>query len=168
MALSSFIPNPGGPGGTIEISLDGQVVAKWNATNEMGNWVPNGTYYFVAEITNSGGTRVILKRAAFVMTYHNQAILLTAMPNLAHSGETIHFFASFGAAPADERSGVKIYAVSGELVQTLAISGGATAWDLTNRRGQIAASGVYLAVLDGEDPVSGLSMRKVVKLMVIH
>jgi hypothetical protein len=102
------------------------------------------------------------------MTYRNQTVSLIAMPNLAHSGGIIHFFASFGAASANERSSLKIFAVSGELVQIIPILEGAAYWDLTNRNGQISASGIYLAVLDGVDPVSGVSIRKAVKLMVIH
>ncbi len=168
MSLSSFIPNLNGPGGIIEINLNGQVVAAWDATNESGSWVPNGTYYFVIETTDRAGKKIIHKRVAFVMTYHNQAVSLTAMPNVGHPGETIYFFASFGAAPADDRSSLKVYAVSGELVRVLTISAGTAAWDLTNQSGWFAASGTYLVVLDGMDPRTGVGARKIVKVMVIH
>ena len=168
MSLSNFFPNLNGLGGIIEISLNGQIVATWDATNENGNWVPNGTYYFVSETTDSNGNKVIHKRGAFVMTFHSQAVSLTALPNVAYPGETIHFFASFGASPADEMSSLKIYAVSGELVRVLTVSGGNAVWDLINRSGQMSASGIYLAVLDGTDPANGVPMRKTVKVMVIH
>ena len=136
--------------------------------NVNGSLVPNGYYYFAFETTDNAGNKVVFKRIAFVMTYHNQAVSLAAIPNVAHPGDMIHFFASFAAAPADEQSRLKIYTISGELVQVLSISGGTATWNLTNRGGQILASGIYLAVLDGMDPVSGVKMQKTVKVMVIY
>ena len=168
MSLSNFNPDPSGPGGTIEISLNGQVVAVWNATNETGSLVPNGNYYFAFETTDGAGNNVVLTRVAFVMTYHNQIVSLTAMPNVADSGGHIQFSISFAATPADGRSSLKIYAISGELIQTLGISGGSATWNLTNQGGGMAASGVYLAVLDGTDPLSGARAQKIVKVMIIH
>jgi len=168
MSLSNFMPNPNGPGGTLEISLNGQVVATWNATNKEGSWVPNGNYYFVLETTDANGNKVTLTRVAFVMPYHDQMVSMKAMPNVASSGGTIHFVIAFSGVPADGQSSLKIYSVSGELIQTLVISGGTATWNLTNRGGQLAASGVYLAVLDGTDPMSGVKMKKVVKVMVVH
>jgi hypothetical protein len=76
--------------------------------------------------------------------------------------------ASFAGVPADQRSSVKIYAMDGERVITLGLNFGTVYWNLENNIGQSVASGLYLIVLDGVDPVSGKQVRKTQKLLVLH
>jgi len=168
MSLSSFVPNPSGAGGSIAVNLNGLAIATWNATGLNGKPVPNGFYHFVIEEHTAEGNTIFLERDAFLMPYHGQDASLSAMPNIGHSGDTIQFVASFAGTLADGQSKIKIYAVSGELVQTLAVQNGTAAWDLSNTGQKMVASGVYLAVLDGVDPANGQQGRKIVKVMVIH
>jgi hypothetical protein len=168
MNLSNFVPNPNGPGGTISVYLDGQLVGVWNATDDAGNLVPNGYYHFVLqEHTNNGGV-VQLERDAFIPTYHGESVSLLALPNVGHPGDILKLTASFAGIPADSQSKIKIYATSGELVQNLPISGGVASWDLKNANGQIVASGVYVVVLDRIDPSSGQKLSKITKILVTH
>lgn len=168
MTLSNFVPNPNGPGGTISIYLNGQTVGTWNATTDGGAWVPNGFYHFVlVEHANDGGT-VQMERDAFISTFHGEAISLVAAPNIARPGDTVHFNASFAGTRADGQSRMKIYSTDGELIRTLVFVSGAVPWDLKNTSGQTVASGVYVAVLDGMDPLNGQSLNKIVKVLVTH
>lgn len=169
MTLSNFTPNPNGAGGSIAISLNGQVIATWNVLDAKGNLVPNGYYHFVVLESPTGGNAVSLARDAFVAPYHSETVALAAMPNIGRAGDTIRFTASFAGTPADGQSKILLYSINGEWIRTLAIAPGGTAsWDLDNRFGQKVASGVYLAVLDGVDPSGGQKMHRVVKILVTH
>lgn len=168
MSLSNFVPNPNGPGGTISIYLSGQIVATWNGTKDNGDLIPNGFYHFVLVEHLGDGNTVQLERDAFISTYHGEAISLVAWPNITHPGQTVTFNASFAGTPVDSQSKMKIYSADGELVQTIAFTTGTALWNAKNLSGQMVASGVYLAVLDGVDPLSGQSLTKVVKVLVTH
>ena len=80
----------------------------------------------------------------------------------------VQIIASFAGVPADPASTMKIYAISGELVRTLAVSGGSATWDLQNTDGQSVVSGIYFVVLDGRDPNLGRKDTKVIKVLVTH
>lgn len=168
MALSSFVPNPSGTGGTINILLNGQIVATWNAIDSNGTIVPNGYYHFVIEEHSTDGNTVFLERDAFIAPNNNQLVDLVAMPNVGHPGDIIRFAASFAGTAADGQSKIRIYAVSGELVQTLQISNGTSSWNLVNSNYQTVASGVYIVVLDGLNPLNGQKCSKTVKVLVTH
>ena len=168
MALSNFVPNPVGAGGSIAVNLNGQTIATWDVTGLNGKLVPNGFYHFVIQEHTAEGNTLFLERDAFLMPYHGQDVSLSALPNIGHPGGVIQFVASFVGTLADGQSKIRIYAVSGELVQTLGIQSGTAAWDLSNIGHKTVASGIYLAVLDGVDPVSGQQARKIVKVMVTH
>lgn len=168
MTLSNFAPNPNGPGGTITIFLNGQTVGVWNATTDGGALVPNGFYHFVLVEHTSDGTTVQMERDAFISTFHGESVFLVAAPNLVRFGNVVDFNASFAGIPADNQSKIKIYSMNGELVRMLVLSLGTASWDIRNNSGQAVASGLYLAVLDGIDPVSGQSLTKIVKVLVTH
>ncbi len=168
MTLSNFAPNPNGPGGTITINLNGQAVATWNVTDAAGNLVPNGFYQFAVLETTGNGTEVQLVRDAYISTYHGEAVSLLVSPNIGHPGDILKFIASFAGIPADSQSKIMIYAVDGELVETLRLTGGMASWDLKNMNGLTVSSGIYVAVLDGIDPVSGQALSQIKKVLVTH
>lgn len=168
MTLSSFNPNPNGPGGTISIYLNGQVIATWNVTDTAGNLVPNGFYQFLVLETTSNGNVVQLERTTFIPTYHGETVSLLVLPNIGHPGDILRFIASFAGIPADNQSKIKLYTVAGELVQTLGITAGTASWDLRNPNGFTVASGIYIAVLDGIDPTSGQKLTQIKKILVTH
>lgn len=169
MSLSSYAPNPSGTGGNIKVYLNGQLIGDWNGLDTTGTPVPNGFYHFVLEEHDRNGNIVILARDAYIDTNGDQpAVQFAAMPNVAHTGETVQFYASFAGISADGQSTIKMYSVAGELIKTLTFANGKTSWDTTNNSLQQVASGVYLAVLDGVDPTSAQKSHKVVKVMVLH
>ena len=168
MSLSPFVPNPDGPGGAISVFLNGQLVGTWNATNNNGILVPNGQYHFVLLEHGADGNTVQMERDAFIPTFHGEPVAFSAWPNSGEPGDVIKFNASFAGTPADGQSTIKVYAVSGELVQTVPISNGAASWNLRNADGSSLSSGLYLAVLDGVDPRNGQGFHKVVKILVNH
>ena len=168
MVLTSFIPNPNGPGGTISVELNGQVIATWDVTDMNGQLVPNSYYHFVLLETTPDGNTVQLERDAFIATYHGEAVSLLAWPNTGKPGDTIKFTATFAGIAADNQSTIKVYTTSGELVRIAPLSGGTATWDLTNLNGRQVSSGIYIAVLDGKDPASGQKLMKTVKILVTH
>jgi hypothetical protein len=88
--------------------------------------------------------------------------------NIGRAGDTILFSASFAGVPADERSKIRIYTVAGELVRTAQITNGSVSWRLDTDDGKPAASGYYLAVLDGINPTNGQNLVKISKVLVIQ
>ncbi len=168
MSLSSFQPNPSGLGGSIDIYLNGQLVATWNVTDDSGNIVPNSFYHFVLEEHPATGNSVLLERDAFVAPNHGGAVSLSALPNVGRPGDILQFSASFAGSPADSQSKIKIYAVSGELVRNLSIANGVTSWDQANASSQKVAAGVYIAVLEGVNPSNGQKLRAAIQILVIH
>ncbi len=168
MVISDFLPNTKGTGGTILIYLNGQIIATWNVTDSAGRLVPNGFYHFVVLETTKDGNTVQLERDAFISTYHGESVSLLALPNIGHPGDTIKFNASFAGIAGDSQSKIKIYMTDGELVQILEVSAGGASWDLRNVNGQIVASGLYFAVLDGVDPVGGQKLSQTKKILVTH
>jgi hypothetical protein len=87
---------------------------------------------------------------------------------MVHPGDTVTFACSFAGGPADGRSHIKIYNLTGEMVYEVAVSGGTATWDLTTLRHSPISSGIYLAVLDGIDPVSGLHLTKTSKILFLR
>jgi hypothetical protein len=168
MALSAFEPNSNGSGGSISILLNGQVIALWTAIDSNGNMVPNGFYHLSIIETGNNGSVIQLGRVAYIETNHGGAVQLLVMPNIGRIGQTIQIAASFAGLPADQQSAIKIYTIAGERILTLSIHSGSASWNLTNNNGQPVAAGLYLVVLDGVDPVSGQSLRKTEKLLILH
>jgi hypothetical protein len=166
--LSPFTLDPTGAGGVLTISLNGQIIAVWDGRDAKGHWVPNGVYHFVIEDHPAEGKDLFLERDAFVATDQGEKVALSAKPNVAQPGDSIHFTASFAGNPAEAPSKISLYAVSGELIQTLAVSNGMASWDLTSSTGHPVASGIYLAVLSGTDPVTDRKGYRIIRLLVNH
>lgn len=167
MALSTFVPNPSGPGGTIQIFLNGQLVGIWDARDIKGTIVPNGYYHFVLEEKDASGGKILMERDAYINAHHGEPIALSAAPNIAYAGGSIVFNGSLSGIPADGQSRIKVYTVGGELVKTLTPSGGSVTWDLSNGSQSPVASGVYLVVLEGKVG-AGDKLHKIIKVLVIR
>jgi hypothetical protein len=167
LSLSTFVPLVNAPGGSLNISINGVVVAAWNATDQSGQLVPNGVYHISVTEKFPDGSSLNMAQNAPVDPYSNQtAVYFKAMPNMVHSGDVVKFSASFAGIVADGQSKIKIYDLAGELIASLFVQNGASNWDLTDSKNQIVASGIYLAVLDGTDPASGQHLTKVLKILV--
>ena len=135
-----------------------------------GNVVPNGTYHIVVEEHFPDGTVEVLAQNASIDPYTGQeTVVLVAAPNFVHSGDgPVSFTCSYAGNPADARSHIKIYNLAGELVNDLPVASGTAAWNLTTSGNEPIASGIYLAVLDGIDPVSGQHLTKTSKILFLR
>jgi hypothetical protein len=166
---SGFTPSFPEPGGSLEIKLDGRTIGVWDAKDQKGNVVPNGHYTLVLHQTFEDGSQADFEKTVYITpNTRTSPAQLSARPNIARPGDVVRLAASLRGAPAGQDAKAKIYAVSGELVRTLSFVDGETLWDLRNDSGEAVANGVYLAVLDGWDPVLGAPSRKIVKVAVIR
>jgi hypothetical protein len=163
---SAFAPNLSGPGGLFTLYVNGQVFALWDAKDKAGKVVPNSFYHLVLKQRLADGAAVLLETDVYVAS-RDSTLSLSAVPNIARTGEVVRLNASFGSGPAPDGSPVKVYAVSGELVRTLALLGGQASWDLANDQGNPVSSGVYLFCLDVMDG-EGRAVRRVVKAVVLR
>ena len=167
--MSHFTPSSTGQGGTLTFYVNGQAIATWDATDKNGNRVPNSFYHVVLEQRVLDVSLARRERDIFISTTtQTSAVQLLAYPNIAHTGGSISLSAAFAGNPADSRSNIKIYAVSGELVKTMELNSGQASWDLTNSQGSLVSSGVYLIFLDGVDVNTGNSASKVIKVVVLR
>ena len=167
--VSKFTPNSTGLGGTLTFYVNGQAIATWDATDKNGKLVPNSFYYLILEQRLTDGTLARRERDIFISTTtQTSTVQLLAYPNIAHTGGSISLSAVFAGNPADSRSKIKIYAVSGELVKTMELNAGQASWDLTNGQGSFVSSGVYLISLDGVDVNNGNQVKKVIKVVVLR
>jgi hypothetical protein len=169
MSLSKFTPTSPEPGGSLDILINGQVVATWNALDDSGHVVPNGLYHIVVEEHFPDGTVMVLAQNASIDPFMGQdTAKIMAAPNMPHPGDIVHFSASFAGTPADGRSTIKIFSLNGEMLDEVPVANGSASWDLTTLRHLPIASGLYLAVLDGIDPVSGLHLTKSAKILYLR
>ena len=167
--MSNFTPSSTGQGGTLTFYVNGQAIATWDVADKNGNRVPNSFYHVVLEQRVLDGSLYRKERDIFISTVTKTAsVQLAAYPNIAHAGGSINLSAVFAGNPADSRSKIKIYSVSGELVKTMRLNAGQAFWDLTNAQGQSVSSGIYLIVLDGVDVNTGNPASKVIKVVVLR
>lgn len=169
MAVSTFAPDPSAPGGTLTLTLNGKVMAVWDAMDHLGRVVPNGFYHLVITQALADGTQVVLNRAVYVNPHAQKAqIQLSAYPNLVSSGAPVQVSASVEGNPAEGADLIKIYAMNGELLKTLDLVNGQAVWDLTNKEGKQVASGLYFIVFDVLDPATRAEAHKAVKVVVLR
>ncbi len=167
--VSDFSPDPLGVGGTLILFLNGQVFAVWDVRDKNGNLLPSSYYHLVLNQKYDDGSSSVRARDVFIPSEGQAAtVQFSVWPNLAQAGDTILMTAGFASTPANDRSSIKIYAVSGEWVTTIGLSLGTASWNLTNSQGQAVSSGIYLLVLDGINPVIGGQERKTIKVIVLR
>jgi hypothetical protein len=122
----------------------------------------------VEEHFPNGAVEVLAQNASVDPFIGQEKAVLVAAPNFVHPGDTVTFTCSFAGNAADGRSHVKIYNLNGELVDELPVAGGTATWNLTTLRNSPISSGLYLAVLDGIDPVSGQHLTKTSKILFLR
>ncbi len=169
LGLSNFMPDKSGLGGQVTIYLNGVVIAVWDVKDSAGILVPNGYYQVLVEQNNPGGNQLSVSKDIYVgPNFLTSAAQLTAWPNVARPGTTVLFTAMIEGNLAGGKSVIKVYALTGELVNSLPISNGQAHWDLSDSSKVSVASGLYLAVLDGNgDTVTQTPVRKIVKVIVL-
>ena len=167
--ISPFAPDPSAPGGTLTLTLNGKVMAAWNAEDHSGKVVPNGFYHLIITQELTDGTQMALNRSIYVNPYAKTAqIQLSAYPNLVSSGGPVNISASLEGSPAEGADLIKVFAMNGELLKTLDLTNGQAVWDLTNREGKTVASGLYFIGFDILDPATGTDAHKIVKVVVLR
>ncbi|HET9869431.1 MAG TPA: hypothetical protein VFR02_02890, partial [bacterium] len=167
MTLSGFTPAPSGQGGSVTISLDGQVVAVWDGLDSLDHPVPNGVYQVLVEEKAGGESYFYSQNLSVEELSRPVGSSLTAWPNLAHEGDTIRFTAQIAGQPAQAPALLRIYSLSGELVRTIGFSGGQALWNLDNAGNRSVASGLYIALLAGQDAF-GRPVHQSLRVMVIR
>jgi hypothetical protein len=169
LTVSNFTAGTSGPGGSLTLFLNGQVLAEWNATDSRGKVVPNGFYHLVITQALTDGTQIALNRAVYVSPYSQKAQLqLVAYPNLVTSNGAVQITASLEGSPANGAGLVRVFALNGERVKTLDLVNGQAAWDLTNEEGKEVGSGLYFIGFDVMDPKTGADAHKIVKVVVLR
>ena len=169
LALGSYQPVPGGLGGTLPILVNGTVVAVWDSRNQQGQLVPNGFYQVqVTQFTNLANPYVVEKSVYIDPAHYQTPIQLSASPNIAGEGTVVVFRSQIQGLPAGSgNEPLRIFTLTGELVKTLPWENGQTSWDMTNLPGQTVASGLYLAVEEASDALSGDKIHRTVKVLFL-
>ena len=169
LGVSNFIPDPSGPGGTLALTLNGQPLASWNATDHNGRVVPNGFYQLVVTQAFTDGTSSVLERSVYVSPYtHISPVQMAVQPNFVANGGPVRLSAVVGGNPVQGSHVFKVYAVDGELMRALDAVNGQATWDLTSLSGEKVGSGLYLVALDMKDPQTGIPLQKAVKLVILR
>jgi flagellar hook assembly protein FlgD len=144
------------------------VIAVWDVKDSAGVLVPNGYYQVLVQQNDPNGNQLNVSKDIYVgPNFQTSEAQLTAWPNVARPGTTILFTAMIEGNPAGGKCIIKVYALTGELVNSLPIDNGQASWDMSNSAKVSVASGLYLAVLDGMDTVTQSPVRKIVKVIVL-
>ena len=156
-------------GGSVTFYTDGSVLTIWDKRDRKGNRAVGGFYHLVVNLTLVNGTFQRMEKDFFL----GEQVLapvgqLTAAPNIAGAGDTIHLTATLGGQPVDPRSRAKIYTIGGEWVRSLPFAGGQATWDLTDNRNEAVASGLYMIVLEGVEAGTGAATVKMIKVVVLR
>lgn len=163
---------PGQPPAVIQYTQSDSFT--WDGRNMRGKLVANGTYELLLEVKNSEGYYVAQSSMTFTVLNTESAPALNGLkvyPNPFILDGT-------SAAPAVidwdmKQPGeiiVRIYNVSGELVKTITgalDSPAGLQWDLVLSNGDMAASGLYIAVATAKKP-GGTFEMKTVKFVIIN
>jgi len=176
VALSSnAITAVSGPGSSVGVFYMGGSLANWDGTNNSGNPVLNGVYYF--QITTAGPNGVVTSINQQVTVTRSFARASVLVYNEA--GEVVkHLYASEGAPLGTEMTNVDLSSAaftpgnqnaSGNVQILVHTSGGGSitlSWDGTADNGSPVTPGVYeLGVHwdDGKDKVSDITQEIVVR-----
>jgi hypothetical protein len=169
LAVLAFVSGTSGPGGSLTLTLNGQVLAVWDATDSRGQVVPNGFYHLILTQTFTDGTQIVLNRGVYVDPYSQatEAQMLVG-PNVVHPGATVEVSGQVEGNPVEGAGVFKVYALDGELLKTLDAVNGQASWDLTTREGKQVASGLYLIVMNVMDPKTNSPATKTAKVAVLR
>jgi hypothetical protein len=162
LETGSFAPDPSGVGGLLPIYFNDSWIASWNARDTGGNLVPGGVYHLVVEFQDSNGTKTTIAKNVVLDTPRTfPSVSFDVRPNVVRNGERVEITVRFNGAPANGRSIVKIFDLAGELVWKLGLHDGLVTWSPDR-----LAPGLYLLVLEGEDPGSGLRVKRTRKIIL--
>jgi flagellar hook assembly protein FlgD len=153
---------PGVPGSTLNLVL-GTLNLGWSGRDDSGRILANGSYIVEIHI-ESGQNEILFTETVTVLSSWQQAAgSLQIIPNPASGAAPVEI-----RIPAGSTGGTaRIYTVSGELVRRIEFAGDSVLWDLTDRTGSRAASGVYLVLAEfiGSD---GHVSRSLARLVIIR
>ena len=137
----------------------------WDGKDESGRNAPNGIYHVrVTAIQPDGRMKVSIETFTLTRPYERLVEEAVLVPNPAREAAWI----GFRLASMSSEVEVRIYNIAGELVHRGSASGMARSyrWDLRNRSGIMVTSGLYVVVLEANDPARGAKDRAIMKLAV--
>jgi flagellar hook assembly protein FlgD len=140
---------------------------QWNGTNARGSYVSTGDYLLKVE-EHYLGEKVVATRNITVVRYSMSGFLSAkAYPNPWHAGAGKNM--SFNIMTSqDAVVGIKLYNIAGEAVGSLYapyVAGGVLSsmdWDVSH-----VASGTYLGLVEARSLESGVTEKKVVKVIIV-
>lgn len=164
------LSDPTGDGHTVRVVLKSGNVIYWDGRNNDGDIVTTGQYYL--EIRSRMGNEREQVRTVPVAVLASPGGLSTVRlaPNPVTLPATSQARFLVSGPPGHDATHVKVYAVSGELVQRLLSdpgNPGTVVWDVRSAAGGRLASGLYLAVVELQSG-SALLERHTLKVLVVR
>ncbi len=147
----------------VEVVLSGGKKLLWDTRTDGGGAASSGFYTVVATSVLPDGRRTTATDSfAYVRPYEHLITKALLVPNPASEGVWL----SYEVANPLIDLGVKIYNIAGELVYRGTLPGSAESWrwNLRNGQGSRVTSGLYLVVLEANDPPMGRLDRRILKL----
>ena len=168
--LSGSVIEPGAPSGAVPNQLtitlaDGTTVT-WNGTNTNGAYVQSGQYFLEIHTDNGNGsqTTVIKQVSVDGRSIGSGLGIVTAAPNRVGRNSGPVTFTNNSAMNLLMK--VNLYTTDGELVKTVTGDNGVNPPVLTTGG---LASGLYIAVVDLQNPNGGGAMgRQTLKIVILH
>jgi len=162
--IGTFTPAVSGDGGSVTVYLNGLGIANWDGFDSGGSPVPNGVYHVVLDYHSADGSvSTFAGNVAVAARLMPNQLTFELHPNHVRSGDKVEVWASFGGIGADAQSRIKVYNTADELVGKFTVSAGRGSWNT-----QGLSAGIYLLVLEGVQPGTGLKLHRVVKLLIEH
>lgn len=160
------VPTAGTPS-QVTILLSNGTSLVWDGRGDSGSFVESGQYFLeIHSVDGTGGETTVTKQLSVQDGDRNNGVgAFFAKPNLVNEskGSSAVTFAASSAMDLTLR--VSIYTLAGELVTIVQGGQGSNfaPWDAAG-----LASGLYLAVVEGQDANGGLVSRQILKVMVIR
>jgi flagellar hook assembly protein FlgD len=170
LVISPSYTNPSAPDGSAVLKFPSGATMSWDGRNSKGEIVANGQYE--VEVRSWGDTlteQTILLPVAVLHGNLNQTQTVLA-PNPVHlSRDTQAVFRIVSADPSVDHVEVRLYTLTGNLVQKLTNEPGditRVVWTLPGTGGHSYMPGAYLAVVE-QKAGTGVLNRNVLKVLVV-
>lgn len=150
----------------LRIWQDSGFAAAWDGRNENHKLVASGQYFVQTTSQDRLNNRTVVTK---LVTVERTASALLDQVQLAPNParDRIQLWAI--PTSAGVRVNARVYTLAGEWVAELEFaSADVLTWDLTNRRGEHLAAGIYFVLVIAQDPDTGLQERRMIKLAVLR
>jgi len=149
---------------TIYIQTSGTpVTLVWDGTSNEGTIVTPGEYTIEVHWNNGAGQTTDISRQVLVMANTSLSGAAIAKPNVLSSATTMMTTIDASSVPLAAGMKIKIFTVTGELVQSLTVSSTSTTWSAVG-----LASGIYIVNVEIDNANGGVVNQQRLKILVIH